>query len=155
MEKFVKFSDVRVGDTFVTEKYGEHYRFIKVIRSNGKFGAVPESFAIPYDTVIACADAPAFSDCSHWNCRIVESFCKASMIQRRELTERNEIKKQNITNINKEYAKDKKIPVVVGIENGYTIIYVSFETAKCLQYLIDKGTVDSDYITINPPMQTF
>ena len=49
----------------------------------------------------------------------------------------------------------KKIPVVTEIKNGYTIIYVNSETAKCLQYLIDEKILDSDSITINPSIQTF
>ena len=54
-----------------------------------------------------------------------------------------------------EYTNSKKIPVVTETENGYTIIYVNSETAKCLQYLIDIEILDSDSITINPFIQTF
>ena len=159
MENFVNFSKIQVGDTFVTKKYGEDYPFIKVIRPNGKFGAIPECFASPYNTNVSYA--PAFSDCSNWNCRVIESFHK-----------KNTVKKQNIMNksskmecgarvsmpqnfIYKDVTNNKKIPVVAKIENGYTIIYVNSETAKCLQYLIDMEILDSDSITINPFIQTF
>ena len=163
MENFVNFSKIQVGDTFVTKKYGEDYPFIKVIRPNGKFGAIPVCFASPYDTNVSYA--PAFSDCSNWNCRVIEPFHK-----------KNTVKKQNIMNksskmecgarvsmpqnfiykdVYGEYTNSKKIPVVTETENGYTIIYVNSETAKCLQYLIDEKILDSDSITINPSIQTF
>ena len=57
--------------------------------------------------------------------------------------------------IYKDVANSKKIPVVTETENGYTIIYVNSETAKCLQYLIDEKILDPDSITINPSIQTF
>ena len=163
MENFVNFSKIQVGDTFVTKKYGEDYPFIKVIRPNGKFGAIPACFTSPCDTNVSYA--PAFSDCSNWSCR-----------KKGELTEHDEIKKQNIMNksskmecgarvsipqnfIHKdvygECTNSKKIPVVTEIENGYTIIYVNSETAKCLQYLIDEKILDPDSITINPSIQIF
>ena len=163
MENFVNFSKIQVGDTFVTKKYGEDYHFIKVIRPNGKFGAIPACFASPYDTNVSYA--PAFSDCSTWSCRVIESFHK-----------KNTVKKQNIMNksskmecgarvsmpqnfihkdVYEEYTNSKKIPVVTETENGYTIIYVNSETAKCLQYLIDEKILDPDSITINPSIQTF
>ena len=159
MENFVNFSKIQVGDTFVTKNYGEDYHFIKVIRPNGKFGAIPECFASSYDTNVSYA--PAFSDCSNWNCRVIESFHK-----------KNPVKKQNIMNksskmecgarvsmpqnfIYKDVTNSKKIPVVTETENGYTIIYVNSETAKCLQYLIDEKILDPDSITINPSIQTF
>ena len=159
MENFVNFSKIQVGDAFVTKKYGEDYPFIKVIRPNGKFGAIPACFASPYDTNVAYA--PAFSDCSGWNCHVIESFHK-----------KNTVKKQNIMNksskmecdarvpmpqnfIYKDVTNSKKIPVVTEIDDGYTIIYVNSETAKCLQYLIDEKILDSDSITINPSIQTF
>ena len=160
MENFVNFSKIQVGDTFVTKKYGEDYHFIKVIRSNGKFGAIPACFASLYNTNVSCTHIPAFSDCSNWNCRIIEPFHKKNPVKKRELTEYNEIKKQSITNksskdIYEEYTNSKKIPVVAKIENSYTIIYVNSETAKCLQYLIDMEILDSDSIAINPFIQTF
>ena len=176
MENFVNFSKIQVGDTFVTKKYGEDYHFIKVIRSNGKFGAIPACFASPYNTNISCTRVPAFSDCSNWSCRVIESFHKMTPVKKRELTERDEIKKQNIMNnsskmecgarvsmpqnfiykdVYGECTNSKKIPVVAKTENGYTIIYVNSETAKCLQYLIDEKILDSDSITINPSIQTF
>ena len=172
MENFVNFSKIQVGDTFVTKNYGEDYHFIKVIRSNGKFGAIPACFASPYNTNVLCTRVPAFSDCSNWSCRVIESFHKMNPAKKRELTEHDEIKKQNIMNksskmecgarvpmpqnfIYKDVTNSKKIPVVVKIENGYTIIYVNSETAKCLQYLIDMEILDSDSITINPFIQTF
>ena len=163
MENFVNFSKIQVGDTFVTKKYGEDYHFIKVIRPNGKFGAIPECFASPYNTNVSYA--PAFSDCSNWSCRVIESFRK-----------KNTVKEQNIMNksskmecgarvsmpqnfihkdVHGEYTNSKKIPVVTETENGYTIIYVNSETAKCLQYLIDEKILDPDSITINPSIQTF
>ena len=163
MENFVNFSKIQVGDTFVTKKYGEDYPFIKVIRPNGKFGAIPACFASPYDTNVSYA--PAFSDCSNWSCRVIESFHK-----------KNTVKKQNIINksskmecgarvpmpqnfiykdVYGEYTNSKKIPVVTETENGYTIINIDSKTAKCLQYLIDKKILDPDSITINPSIQTF
>lgn len=159
MENFVNFSKIQVGDTFVTKKYGEDYPFIKVIRTNGKFGAIPACFASPYDTNVSYA--PAFSDCSNWSCRVIESFHKM-----------NPVKKQNIMNksskmecgarvsmpqnfIYKDVTNSKKIPVVTEIEDECTIIYVNSETAKCLQYLIDVGILDLHSIAINPSIQTF
>lgn len=158
MEKFINFSKIQVGDTFVTKNYGEDYHFIKVIRPNGKFGAIPVCFASPYNTNVSYA--PAFSDCSNWNCRVIESFRKKNLMEKRELTERDEIKKQNTIDksskdVYGEYTNSKKIPIVTEIENGYTIIYVNSETAKCLQYLIDMKILDLDSITINPLIQTF
>lgn len=158
MENFVNFSKIQVGDTFVTKKYGEDYPFIKIIRSNGKFGAIPACFVSPYDTNVSYA--PAFSDCSDWNCRVIESFHKKNLVKRRELTERNEIKKQNTIDksskdVYGEYTNSKKIPVVTEIEDECTIIYVNSETAKCLQYLIDVGILDLHSIIINPFIQTF
>ena len=174
MENFVNFSKIQVGDTFVTKNYGEDYHFIKVIRSNGKFGAIPACFASPCNTNVSYT--PAFSDCSNWSCRVIESFHKKNLMKKRELTERDEIKKQNTIDksskmecgarvsmpqnliykdVYGEYTNSKKIPVVTNTENGYTIIYVNSETAKCLQYLIDMGILDSDSITINPSIQTF
>ena len=87
MEKFVKFSDVRVGDTFVTKKYGEDYHFIKVIRPNGKFGAIPVCFASPYNTNVSYA--PAFSDCSNWNCRVIESFHKMNPVEKQNTIDKS------------------------------------------------------------------
>ena len=78
MENFVNFSKIQVGDTFVTKNYGEDYHFIKVIRPNGKFGAIPACFASPYDTNVSYA--PAFSDCSNWSCRVIESFHKKNLL---------------------------------------------------------------------------
>lgn len=158
MEKFVKFSDVRVGDTFVTKGYGEDYSFIKVIRPNGKFGAIPVCFDSPYNTNVSYA--PAFSDCSNWNCRVIESFHEKNPVKKRELTEYDEIKKQNTIDksskdVYGEYTNSKKIPVVTEIEDECTIIYVNSETAKCLQYLIDVGILDLHSIAINPSIQTF
>ena len=172
MENFVNFSEIQVGDTFVTKNYGEDYHFIKVIRSNGKFGAIPACFASPYNTNISCTRVPAFSDCSNWSCRVIESFHKMNPVKKRELTERDEIKRQNTIDksskmecgarvsmpqnfIHKDVTNSKKIPVVTETDNGYTIIYVNSETAKCLQYLIDMEILDSDSITINPSIQTF
>lgn len=159
MEKFVKFSDVHVGDTFVTKKYGEDYRFIKVIRPNGKFGAIPICFASPYDTNVSYA--PAFSDCSNWNCRVIESFHKKNTVKKQNTIDKSSKMEcgarvsmpQN--SIYKDVTNSKKIPVVAETENGYTIIYVNSETAKCLQYLIDEKILDPDSITINPSIQTF
>ena len=159
MENFVNFSKIQVGDTFVTKKYGEDYPFIKVIRPNGKFGAIPACFASPYNTNVSYA--PAFSDCSNWHCRVIESFH----------TERDEIKKQNTIDKSSKMecgarvpmpqnsiykdVNSKKITVVAITENDCTIIYVNSETAKCLQYLIDMEILDSNSITINPSIQTF
>ena len=157
MENFVNFSKIQVGDTFVTKKYGEDYPFIKVIRPNGKFGAIPECFASPYDTNVSYA--PAFSDCSDWNCRVIESFHKQNTIDKSskmECSARVSMPQNFIyKDVHGEYTNSKKIPVVTEIENGHTIIYVNSETAKCLQYLIDEKILDSDFITINPSIQTF
>ena len=83
MENFVNFSKIQVGDTFVTKKYGEDYHFIKVIRPNGKFGAIPACFASPYDTNVSYA--PAFSDCSNWSCRVIESFHKKNLMEKQNI----------------------------------------------------------------------
>lgn len=153
MEKFVKFSDVRIGDTFVTKKYGGDYRFIKVLRRNGKPGAILANSVVPYKTTIFSTPIPAFSDCSDWTCHVIKAYTDLDKEERCSLSMYDcyfeTLKNENPVAV--EHRNDK-IPVVVG---SNAIIYVSSETAKCLQYLIDKGTVDSDYITINPPMQTF
>ena len=163
MENFVNFSKIQVGDTFVTKKYGEDYHFIKVIRPNGKFGAIPACFASPYDTNVSYA--PAFSDCSNWSCRVIESFHKKNLVKKQNTIDKSSKMEcgarvsmpQNFIykDVCGEYTNSKKIPVVTETENGYTIIYVNSETAKCLQYLIDEKILDSDSITINPSIQTF
>lgn len=163
MENFVNFSKIHVGDTFVTKKYGEDYPFIKVIRPNGKFGAIPACFASPYDTNVSYA--PAFSDCSNWSCRVIESFHKKNTVKKQNTIDKSSKMEcgarvpmpQNFIykDIYGEYTNSKKIPVVTDTEEGYTIIYVNSETAKCLQYLIDMKILDSDFITINPLIQTF
>ena len=163
MENFVNFSKIQVGDTFVTKKYGEDYPFIKVIRPNGKFGAIPVCFASPYNTNVSYA--PAFSDCSNWNCRVIESFHKKNPVEKQNIMNKSSKMEcgarvsmpQNFIykDVYGEYTNSKKIPVVTETENGYTIIYVNSETAKCLQYLIDEKILDPDSITINPSIQTF
>lgn len=163
MENFVNFSKIQVGDTFVTKKYGEDYHFIKVIRPNGKFGAIPACFASPYDTNVSYA--PAFSDCSNWSCRVIESFHKKNLMKKQNIMNKSSKMEcgarvsmpQNFIykDVHGEYTNSKKIPVVTETENGYTIIYVNSETAKCLQYLIDEKILDPDSITINPSIQTF
>ena len=163
MENFVNFSKIQVGDTFVTKKYGEDYHFIKVIRPNGKFGAIPACFASPYDTNVSYA--PAFSDCSNWSCRVIESFHKKNLVKKQNTIDKSSKMEcgarvsmpQNFIykDVHGEYTNSKKIPVVTETENGYTIIYVNSETAKCLQYLIDMKILDPDSITINPLIQTF
>ena len=163
MENFVNFSKIQVGDTFVTKKYGEDYPFIKVIRPNGKFGAIPACFASPYDTNVSYA--PAFSDCSNWSCRVIESFRKKNLVKKQNTIDKSFKMEcgarvsmpQNFIHkdVCGEYTNSKKIPVVTETENGYTIIYVNSETAKCLQYLIDEKILDPDSITINPSIQTF
>lgn len=159
MENFVNFSKIQVGDTFVTKKYGEDYPFIKVIRPNGKFGAIPACFASPYDTNVSYA--PAFSDCSDWNCRVIESFHKKNTVKKQNTIDKSSkmecgarvLMPQNF--IYKDVTNSKKIPVVTEIEDECTIIYVNSETAKCLQYLIDVGILDLHSIAINPSIQTF
>ena len=159
MENFVNFSKIQVGDTFVTKKYGEDYSFIKVIRPNGKFGAIPACFASPYDTNVSYA--PAFSDCSDWNCRVIESFHKKNTVKKQNTIDKSSKMEcgarvpmpQNF--IHKDVTNSKKIPVVTEIEDECTIIYVNSETAKCLQYLIDVGILDLHSIAINPSIQTF
>ena len=163
MENFVNFSKIQVGDTFVTKKYGEDYHFIKVIRPNGKFGAIPACFASPCDTNVSYA--PAFSDCSNWSCRVIESFHKKNLMKKQNIMNKSSKMEcgarvsmpQNFIykDVHGECTNSKKIPVVTETENGYTIIYVNSETAKCLQYLIDMEILDSDSITINPFIQTF
>lgn len=163
MENFVNFLKIQVGDTFVTKKYGEDYHFIKVIRPNGKFGAIPACFASPYDTNVSYA--PAFSDCSNWSCRVIESFRKKNLVEKQNIMNKSSKMEcgarvampQNFIykDVYGECTNSKKIPVVAETENGYTIIYVNSETAKCLQYLIDMKILDPDSITINPLIQTF
>lgn len=163
MENFVNFSKIQVGDTFVTKKYGEDYHFIKVIRSNGKFGAIPACFANPYDTNVSYA--PAFSDCSNWNCRVIESFRKKNTVKKQNTIDKSSKMEcgarvsmpQNFIykDVYGEYTNSKKIPVVTEIEDECTIIYVNSETAKCLQYLIDVGILDLHSIAINPSIQIF
>lgn len=159
MENFINFSKIQVGDTFVTKKYGEDYPFIKVIRPNGKFGAIPVCFASPYDTNVSYA--PTFSDCSNWNCRVIESFHKKNTVKKQNTIDKSSKMEcgarvpmpQNF--IYKDVTNSKKIPVVTEIEDECTIIYVNSETAKCLQYLIDVGILDLHSIAINPSIQTF
>ena len=158
MENFVNFSKIQVGDTFVTKNYGEDYHFIKVIRPNGKFGAIPACFASPYNTNVSYA--PAFSDCSDWNCCVIESFHKKNPVEKQNTIDKSSkmecgARVSMPQDVYGEYTNSKKIPVVTETENGYTIIYVNSETAKCLQYLIDEKILDPDSITINPSIQTF
>lgn len=159
MEKFVKFSEVRVGDTFVTKKYGDDYRFIKVLRRNGKPGAILANSAVPYKTTIFGTHIPAFSDCSDWACCIIKAYADLDEEQRHSLSMYNLYLEtpKNEKPVTAEYHSDK-IPVIINIEDtnySHAIINISPETAKCLQYLMDMDVLDRDCITIAPPTQTF
>jgi len=159
MEKFVKFSDVRVGDTFVTKKYGDNYHFVKVLRPNAKPGAILADSVVPYKTSIFSTSIPAFPDCSDWACRIIKVYADLDEDQKLSLSLYNPYLEtpKNEKPVTAEHHGDK-ISAIINIEDrnySHAIINISSETAKCLQYLMNMGVLDRDCITVAPPTQTF
>lgn len=129
----VMFSELALGDIFSVVTYQEELKdrlFVKVIRPNGKYGA------ISIDDYERIYTSPSFlvggayhfeTDCAHWHCR------------KRGSTERTTPKKET-----------KLIGLYDADSNETVILKVTAEQLKVIYHMYNSGWLNCDEIIENP-----